>query len=260
MAKLPRKTQKVFAAGASNNGQFGSAQTGTKVLSNDIATLQALSAFNTGWLQAVISGERLPTLEEMQALHYITTSQIAYIFQEGIPEYDSGTTYYQNSVVKKTGTYELYGSLIDNNTGNALGSQADTANWKYLGTLGGPAAATNTQSNAGSLSSVFLTPANFGSQQSLGASGYLKLPGGVIIQWGTMTTVSTDSTGTLFSYPITFPNAVAFIGGNARGVAGGAEAIEFTGTAVTTSAGRALSVNGAGSALNSTVNYLLIGY
>lgn len=129
MAKIARKTQKIFAGGASNNGQFGSAQVGTKVLSNDPTILQSLSAFTTGWLSATISAENLPPLEEFQALDYLNTYQLSYLFQEGIPEWDSGTTYFINSIVKKSGTVQLYGSITDNNTGNAL---TDPTNWVLL--------------------------------------------------------------------------------------------------------------------------------
>tara|TARA_R110000850_G_scaffold72542_7_gene159554 strand:- start:1096 stop:2001 length:906 start_codon:yes stop_codon:yes gene_type:complete len=135
MAKVNRKTQKIFALNASNNGQFGSAQATTKILSNDLDTLQALTAFLDGWLSGTVSGDNLPTLEEMQALHYITTSQISYLFQEGIAEFDLGTEYHANSLVKKVGTYELYGSVINTNTGNALPTQVTDANWEYLGDL-----------------------------------------------------------------------------------------------------------------------------
>lgn len=129
MAKITRKTQKIFAGGASNNGQFGSARAGTFQTSNDIAVLQSLAAFTQGWADATISGQNLPTLEELQALHFITTSQIGYLLQDGIAEYDAGTTYYQKSIVKKAGTYELYGSLIDDNVGQSL---ADVSKWTFL--------------------------------------------------------------------------------------------------------------------------------
>ena len=135
MSKIVRKLQKIFAGGATNNGQFGSAQVGTKILSNDLDTLQALTAFADGWTSATLSSENLPALEEMQALHFMTTSQIAYLFQEGIPEYGSTTEYHTNSIVKKAGGYELYGSLINTNVGNALPAKVDDANWKYLGDL-----------------------------------------------------------------------------------------------------------------------------
>lgn len=299
MAKLPRKLQKVFALGASNNGQFGSAQTGAKVLSNDLDTLQSLAAFNTGWLSATVSAQKLPALEEDQGLHYIETSQIKYIFQEGVPEYLSTETYYTNSIVKKTETYELYGSKVNDNTGNALPVQTDDANWQYLGDLSGlggilptgttsntgnvyavtlapaPSAlaqkriylvqfnaantgastlnanglgakavvdaagtalasgaiaansyyfliydgtsfriigggsvsfASNSDSNTGTATNKALTPANFGTQQTLGSAGYLQLPAGLIIQWGTTASLVPD-TNTPVTFPITFTTA-----------------------------------------------------
>lgn len=135
MAKITRKHQKVFAGSATNNGQFGSAQAGTKVEDNDLDVLQNLAAFNTGWLDAVISAQKLPPLEEMQALDYISTRQIAYLFQEGIPEYSTACEYHQYSIVKKTGTYEIYGSKVNTNTGNALPAAVDDSNWQYLGDL-----------------------------------------------------------------------------------------------------------------------------
>lgn len=134
MSKIVRKLQKIFAIDAANNGQFGSAQLGTKVLSNDLDTLQNLPAWENGWLDAVVSPQTLPTLEEMQATNYINTYQLKYLFQEGIPEFLVTETYYQNSIVKKGGTYELYGSIVDDNTGNAL---TDATKWKYLGNLEG---------------------------------------------------------------------------------------------------------------------------
>lgn len=135
MAKLTRYTQKVFANAATNNGQFGSGVTGTKVTTNNLTTLQALPAFDNGWLDAVLSPQTLPPLEEMQGLQYIQTYQVAYLLQEGIPEYDSGTTYYANSIVKQPGTFNLYGSLTDNNLGNVL---TDVTNWIFLQSLLNP--------------------------------------------------------------------------------------------------------------------------
>lgn len=132
MARIVRKDQAIFALGASNNGQFGSAQSGDFVTSDDLDVLQALPAWNNGWSDAVLSGEKLPTLEEFQGLNYVNTYQTAYLFQEGIPEYSAGTTYFIHSIVKKPATYELYGSLTDNNIGNAL---TDGTKWQRLSDL-----------------------------------------------------------------------------------------------------------------------------
>lgn len=129
MAKIPRKMQKIFGGTASNIGVFGSAAAGSKILSTDVTVLQSLAAWLGGWSPAVIGTKKFPAIEEMNAVSYISTSQIAYLLQEGIAEYDSTTTFFINSIVKKAGTYQLYGSVTDNNAGNAL---TDTTNWKFL--------------------------------------------------------------------------------------------------------------------------------
>jgi len=129
MARIPRKAQKIFAADAANNGVFGSAADNTKVLSDDLDVIQSKAAYELGWLEAVLGIKKFPALEEFQALHYMTTTQISYLFQEGIPEYNAATTYYQKSIVRETGTYQLYGSITDDNVGNAL---SDTDEWLPL--------------------------------------------------------------------------------------------------------------------------------
>lgn len=49
-----------------------------------------------------------------------------------------------------------------------------------------------------------------GSNQSLASNGYQKLPGGLIMQWGTSSSVGQDSTTTV-TYPIAFPSAVGSV-------------------------------------------------
>lgn len=133
MVKIDRKTQKIFCAGnPSDIGQYGSGAAGTKLPSTDLDVLQALAAYEQGWSDATIGGSKRPPLEEFNGLNYINTTQLSYLFQEGIAEYDPGTTYYINSVVKESGTYNLYGSLTDDNIGNAL---SDVVNWQLLGNL-----------------------------------------------------------------------------------------------------------------------------
>lgn len=57
--------------------------------------------------------------------------------------------------------------------------------------------------------------ASFGASQS--ASGYQRLPGGLIIQWGTILTPAYNTANqflrTPFAFPISFPNAVLSVGG-----------------------------------------------
>jgi hypothetical protein len=52
----------------------------------------------------------------------------------------------------------------------------------------------------------FLTAGGFAGNKSLGANGYYKLPGGLIIQWGAVA-IGGSSSAT-FVFPIAFPNAV----------------------------------------------------
>lgn len=133
MAKLARKNQKIFAGNATNNGVFGSLQAGSKQLNNDIEVIQSLPAYEEGWNSATISSEKLPPLEEFQGIQYANSYQLAYILQEGIPEWDSNTTYYEGAVCKVLGTpgnFILYSSLINDNIGNPPATS--TSAWKAV--------------------------------------------------------------------------------------------------------------------------------
>jgi hypothetical protein len=129
MPRLARVTQQIFASAAANNGVFGSAQIGTKITSNSLPTIMGLAAWTQGWLSAVLGASKFPPLEEFQAVEYVHSTQIAYILQQGIPEYDGGTTYWTDNIVINPGTFQLYGSLQDGNVGQALNN---AAYWKLL--------------------------------------------------------------------------------------------------------------------------------
>ena len=131
MARLTRKNIKVFADSASNNGVFGSLQAGNPTVSNDVETLQSLTAWNYGWNSATMTSEKLPPLEEIQGVTYVTTYQQAYLMQEGMPEWAATVTYYKGSLVKKVTTtgFQIYNSLTNNNLNHQL---LDTSNWKLV--------------------------------------------------------------------------------------------------------------------------------
>lgn len=129
MTRIAPVAQPIFGSNSSNNGQFGSAVLGTKITSLDPSVIMELPAWETGWSAATVTGQKLPTLEEMQGTMYVATYQIAYLLQEGVPEYNEDTTYFENSIVKETGTYVLYGSLIDDNIGEDLD---DPTKWQTL--------------------------------------------------------------------------------------------------------------------------------
>jgi microcystin-dependent protein len=135
MAKLTRKNLIVFGdvGGESNFGKFGSKAAGSAVTTKDVELIQSLAAWNTnGWVDAINNSNKAPFIEDMNALHYVLSYMMAYQLQEGVPEWNASTTYYTGSIVKKTGTTELYGSLIDTNLNHVLPSQTDNSQWKYL--------------------------------------------------------------------------------------------------------------------------------
>jgi hypothetical protein len=131
MAKLSRYTQKIFGSSAGSNqlGEYGSFAAGSPARYSGStitpAIIQTLSNYLTGWFGAVV-GNNSPTIEDMNALCYLFAYQLAYVFQAGVPEWDSGTTYYIGSIVNDS-VGNLYISLTNSNTGNALSS---TANWQ----------------------------------------------------------------------------------------------------------------------------------
>ena len=116
--KIPRVTSKIFASNAAEGdiGQFGSALTGTKVNTDDISVIQGLPAYEKGWRGAVVSNRNYPTLEEMNGLQKTFSQQIAYILQNGMPEWDAGTTYFTDQFCRVGSKF--YVSLQDNNLGN----------------------------------------------------------------------------------------------------------------------------------------------
>ena len=127
MAKLPRVKQKIFA-GTAATGQiteFGTIKSGTPVYASDAADIMNAN-FEAGW-SAAIEGDYAPYRQDRNAVDTATTQQIAYIFQEGVPEWEANTTYYNGSIVKALDgtTVKFYRSIADNNTS----SLNDTTKW-----------------------------------------------------------------------------------------------------------------------------------
>lgn len=134
MAKITRQTQKIFAS--NTNGQitaFGTAKDAQPVYVNNAGAIQT-SNFTQGWIPA-LTNDLAPFLEDSNGLWYMITSQVAYLLQEGIPEYDSNTEYFKGSLVKYTngdGDVTVYKSTVDGNK-NVNPTNANNNNWSiYL--------------------------------------------------------------------------------------------------------------------------------
>lgn len=133
MAKIIRKTLTQFGVSGPSTafGQFGSKEAGSPQTSQDPTVLQQLTAWAQGWQNAVVSGNKAAYLEDMNGWCFVHSYMMAYVLQQGIPEWDSGTTYFQNSVVQAN-SGQWFNSLQDNNLGNAPPVGASNAFWDWV--------------------------------------------------------------------------------------------------------------------------------
>lgn len=121
--KIERVKQEIFAqqAGSRQITAFGTAKNETPEYTTDLVQIQNTN-FLQGWFSAVLP-DKAPYEEDTNALFYAITKQLAYLFQEGFPEYDNQTEYNIGSLVKSVdsqGNITIYKSVVDNNIGNAL--------------------------------------------------------------------------------------------------------------------------------------------
>jgi hypothetical protein len=111
--KLSRVTQYLFGstAGSTQIGQFSSLAAGSPVYTSDPAVIQQLSGYLEGWYGAVLGGNS-PAIQDLNAIDRLYAYQLGYLFQQGIPEYDGSTVYFQNSVFQSGGSFYVttYGS------------------------------------------------------------------------------------------------------------------------------------------------------
>jgi predicted RecA/RadA family phage recombinase len=130
MSQLARKFLRIFGGDVSPTGstaEFGSCIEGSPQYSSDPADIQSRSAFLNGFRPAVFAS-RFPFLEDMQALFYLATRQLSYLYQQGVPEWDATTEYHSGSVVQSGGM--LFISIADTNINHAV---SDALWWAVVG-------------------------------------------------------------------------------------------------------------------------------
>lgn len=138
MPKILRKTSIQFGGTGpvTSFGQFGSKQAGLPQTSQDPTVIQGLAAWVNGWQNAVVTGNKAAYLEDMNGWCFVQSYMVSYILQQGIPEWDTNTTYYANSVVQGTTALgnagQWFNSLTDNNLGNAPPVGASNAQWEWI--------------------------------------------------------------------------------------------------------------------------------
>lgn len=125
MSKVIRAVQKIFGttAGTGEIGVIGSKSSGIAATSKDIKNIQSDPNYLLGF-NGITSDQgtsRLPYTEDMNGLLYMTTSQIKYLFQSGIPKWDEEEDYYdEESFVFDEGILfkSLEGTDLSPNIGN----------------------------------------------------------------------------------------------------------------------------------------------
>lgn len=124
---LERQPQEIFAinAAAADLVAPGSFVAGQPIATDDFNLLQN-EAYKIGWKACVYGGNSSSFLQEDNALRYMTSYQLAYLLQKGMPEWFQTETYFENDMCQLNGI--IYISRTNNNKGN--NPTSDTVNWK----------------------------------------------------------------------------------------------------------------------------------
>lgn len=88
----------------------------------------ASTQFLGGWYNAVVGNTNSPTIQDMNSLFDLYGYQIGYLLQQGIPEYDPNTTYYQFSMVQSAGVIYQYINV----TGSAGNAPPNGTFWSII--------------------------------------------------------------------------------------------------------------------------------
>lgn len=130
MPKIQRKLFKPFATNAAIDeiSQIGSLRAGAPTFSKDPDVIQALANNTDGWF-AIAMGENSPAMEDMNAIQFLFAYMISYILESGVPEWNAGTTYYADSMIRDSNG-NILSSFINNNISNSPNSKS---HWHYYG-------------------------------------------------------------------------------------------------------------------------------
>lgn len=195
MSKIARYQGNVRAFASNSQGMERTVFGGTNQA--DDLTSQITASFLRGW--GIVGASEHPSLEDFNAAMYAMSQFIAYQHQMGVPEWHAEQEYHIGSICTHNG--ESYQSLQNAN----IGSQPPSAKWtpvltskNGLANLGLGTAATR---NVGTGTNQIPDMSSFTNQ--LAVNGYQKLPGGLILQFMTVTATATAA---YYNLPIAWPN------------------------------------------------------
>ncbi|WP_230324128.1 carbohydrate-binding protein [Citrobacter amalonaticus] len=193
MSKIERFQGNVRAFASDAQGMERTVFGGTNQA--DDLTSQITASFLRGW--GVVGPSEHPSLEDFNAAMYAMSQFIAYQHQMGIPEWHAAQEYYIGSLCVRAG--ETYSSLENGNVGSAPPSAKWTpvlTSKNGLTNLGLKEAA---KRDVGTGANQIPDMNSFSSGSS-GSGQWIRLPNGVLIQWGTI--ANTLTTG---GYNVTYP-------------------------------------------------------
>lgn len=178
MSKIDRFTGNMFPFA------FGSAAAKRRVFGSTITESDTLDAnmnadFNLGWQIVDPTAGAKPPQQWFNSSMYTATAMATYLYQQGIAEWDVAQEFFIGSITKGSDK-KLYVALTDNVGQDPLSSPVD---WET-------------------------TAKNDFSDNLLASSGYQVMPGGLILQWGTMVAAGANGAlGTLATLPLAFPTS-----------------------------------------------------
>jgi hypothetical protein len=187
MSLIKRTIQKIFGGTADLNKDisvFGSLKAGRPAYAggpgNPLENIQSLPAYEQGWTGATVRNNIAP-LQDMNALQYLFSSQIAYLMQSGVAEWHKDQEYYEGSFcshkgilyvsiqggvnigndVTKTNSWRPYALLSIGPTGNRPQSPPigylyfDTSITRWLTYIGGSTQWTTVEGAPGDIKDVY---------------------------------------------------------------------------------------------------------
>lgn len=134
MSLLTRINQKVFGSsgGTGEFGAFGSDSLGAAVTTKNLETIQSLAPYLQGLFAATNNANEPPRIQDINGLYLLFSSQLAYLFQNGIPEWHADAEYYAGiSYCQVAGTIfrSVTGEEGNPNKGNNPATD-DGTNWE----------------------------------------------------------------------------------------------------------------------------------
>lgn len=136
MAALTRVLQKIFGetGDTAEFGQVGSDSAGSPTTTKNLDTIQSLSQYAAGLFAITANLINPPRGEDFNALLYLITAQLKYLFQSGVPEWIATENYYANKSFVIGSNGNIYKALTGtdgspNINHNPVG---DTTNWAIV--------------------------------------------------------------------------------------------------------------------------------